>query len=146
MTSGSSILSAVLDRDAIARARRRRELEEALVDETERELALREQVEAIVLEAEGPRIDAALRAALSPEDVDVLAEVLAGDDAATAEAAWEDEWELEVEPLDLDAALARLGAEIDACAARRDALTRAIALLEHPLERPLSTPATETGS
>jgi hypothetical protein len=121
----------VLDHDAIARSRRRRDLEEVLADEVDRERALREQVEAVVLEAEGPRIDAALRGALDPADAGLLDDLLSG--AASEDDPWDDGWEVELDPVDHDAELARLAGEIAGCAARQEALTRAIRLLEQPL-------------
>ena len=63
-----------MDRDAVARAGRRAQAEEALADEREREAALRRQVAEVVLEQEGPRIDAEALAAL---DADVARRVRA---------------------------------------------------------------------
>jgi hypothetical protein len=142
-TSGSTILSTVLDRDAIARARRRRELEEALADEAEREHALREQLEAVVLDAEAPRIDAFLRATLDPADVDLIDDLLGGPDDDSEDDAWLEEWQVSLETAEADVEtagpedeLARLHTEIARSTARRDALVRAIALLEAPLPAP----------
>jgi hypothetical protein len=47
-----------VDRDAVARAVRRAQAEEALADEREREAALRQQVAEVVLEQDGGRVDA----------------------------------------------------------------------------------------
>ena len=58
-----------MDRDAIARAGRRAQAEEALAFEREREAALREQIAALVLEEEGPRLDAEAFASLDDADV-----------------------------------------------------------------------------
>lgn len=133
----------MLDRDAIARARRRRELEEALADEVERERILREQVEAVVLEAETPRIDAALRAALDPRDVELIGNLLAGEDEDDGDDAWTMEWVISLDSAEdehdesgVDDELARLHSEIARASARREALARAIALLESPLPAP----------
>jgi hypothetical protein len=59
----------VVDRDALARAGRRAQAEEALEFERERESELRRQVAELVLEEEGPRVDAAVFATLDDEDV-----------------------------------------------------------------------------
>lgn len=138
-----SILTNVLDRDTIARARRRRELEEVLADEVERERVLREQAEAVVLEAEAPRIDAALRAALDPKDLELIDDLLAANGAHDEDEAWMEAWEISLESAEADAQtagaddeLARLHAEIARSVARREALARAIALLETPLPAP----------
>jgi hypothetical protein len=58
-----------VDRDALARAARRAQAEEALVFERERETELRRQVAEFALEQEGPSIDAAAFAVLDDEDV-----------------------------------------------------------------------------
>ncbi len=63
-----------MDRDAVARAGRRAQAEEALADEREREAALRREVAEVVLEREGPRIDAEAFAGL---DTDVVRRVRA---------------------------------------------------------------------
>ena len=61
-----------MDRDAVARAGRRAQAEEALAFEREREVALRDQIAALVLEEEGPRVDAAAFAGLEPEEVELV--------------------------------------------------------------------------
>lgn len=58
-----------MDRDAIARAGRRSQAEDALAFERDREAALRLQIAELVLEEEGPRVDAEAFAALVPDDV-----------------------------------------------------------------------------
>jgi hypothetical protein len=58
-----------VDRDAVARAGRRAQAEEALVFEREREAALRRQVAELVLEEEGARVDAAAFATLDEDEV-----------------------------------------------------------------------------
>jgi hypothetical protein len=58
-----------VDRDALARAGRRAQAEEALLFERDREVALRRQIEELVLEQEGPRVDAAAFAALDDDEV-----------------------------------------------------------------------------
>ena len=61
-----------MDRDAIARAGRRAQAEEALAYEREREAALREQIAALVLEDEAPRLDAEAFASLDDADVQLV--------------------------------------------------------------------------
>src|SRR5438128_1534649 len=89
--AGRSGLTIVLgvDRDAIAREQRRRQAQEALEFERDRASSLEEQVEAIVAELEGPRIDEETLATMAPEDVEVVraALLLDGDREGS-----EDEW------------------------------------------------------
>jgi hypothetical protein len=65
-----------VDRDAIARSQRRRQVEEALDDERGREAALAERLEEIVAEEEGPRIDERAFARMQPDDVALVREAL----------------------------------------------------------------------
>ncbi len=58
-----------MDRDALARAGRRAQAEEALVFEREREAALRQQMAELVLEEEGARVDAAAFAELAEDEI-----------------------------------------------------------------------------
>jgi hypothetical protein len=58
-----------MDRDAVARAGRRAQAEEALAFEREREAALRQQLAELVLEEEADRVDASAFAALDEDDV-----------------------------------------------------------------------------
>jgi hypothetical protein len=57
-----------VDREAIARGTRRRQAQEALDFERDREQALEEQIALAITEADGPKIDAVAFAAMSPED------------------------------------------------------------------------------
>jgi hypothetical protein len=125
-----------VDRDAIARARRKREVEEELTDERGREEALREQIELIVGEAEGLRIDGALRALLDPDDVELLDDFLLTDaphDTDEPDEAWDEE---EDDDVGVDAEVARLLDEIARSQARQQALERAARLLDDPLAVP----------
>jgi hypothetical protein len=79
-----------VDRDAIARAQRRRQAQEALEFERDRATGLEEQVEAIVAELEGPRIDQEAFASMAPEDVEAVRAVLQPDEAPGAEEDWLD--------------------------------------------------------
>jgi hypothetical protein len=65
-----------VDRDAIARSQRRRQVEEALADEQRRELALAERLEEVVTEREGARVDAEAFGRMEPEHVALVREVL----------------------------------------------------------------------
>jgi hypothetical protein len=60
----------------MARNQRRRQVEEALDDERGREAALAEQLEDVVAEIEGPRIDERVFERLAAEDVTLLREAL----------------------------------------------------------------------
>jgi hypothetical protein len=61
-----------VDREAIARNVRRRQAQESLDFEREREETLKEQIELVIGEAESSRIDAAAFARMSPEDVAIV--------------------------------------------------------------------------
>ena len=63
---------ACVDRAATARAERRRQVTEALEEERGRAEALREQIDAIVLELEGPAIDETAFATMTPEDAEIV--------------------------------------------------------------------------
>jgi hypothetical protein len=65
-----------VDRDAMARKQRRRQVGEALDDERGREAALAEQLEDVIAEAHGPRIDERVFERLDAEDMTLLREVL----------------------------------------------------------------------
>jgi len=69
-----------VDRESIARAERRRQALEALEFERARAAALRERLEAIVVELDGPAIDAAIFAELSPNDVEIVRPTLQSDE------------------------------------------------------------------
>jgi hypothetical protein len=77
-----------VDRDAIARAQRRRQVREALEFERDRATSLEEQVEAIVAELEGPRIDQEAFARMTPEDVEAVRGVLQPNDAPGPDEEW----------------------------------------------------------
>jgi hypothetical protein len=83
-----------VDRDAIARAQRRRQALEALEFERNRETGLSEQIEEIVAEAEGPRIDEEAFARMTPEDAAALRTVLQldGEPFSEDEPLPEDDW------------------------------------------------------
>jgi hypothetical protein len=82
-----------MDVEAIARTQRRRQAQEALEFERDREAALREQLEAVVADAEGPRIDEEAFARMAPEDAELVREILAsGLDGEDPDLDPDDEW------------------------------------------------------
>ena len=74
-----------MDREAVARAGRRAQAEEALAFEREREAALRRQVAELVLEEDGPRVDAAAFAELDDDEVRRVRAALGEPDEDSAE-------------------------------------------------------------
>ena len=113
-----------MDRESIARAELRRQALEALEFERSRAAALRERLEAIVVELDGPAIDAAIFAELSPQDVEIVRPALQGDEAEPVESL-----ELDLEVGDrqeehaswLEEEVARLEQEIVASGRRQQA-------------------------
>ena len=75
-----------VDREAIARAERRRQALEALEFERARAAALQERLEAIVAELDGPALDARIFERLAPADVEIVRAALQSDEAEPAEA------------------------------------------------------------
>ena len=113
-----------MDRDAIARARRRREFEEALEDERSREAALRDQIELVVTEEEGTRIDRELLELLAPGEAGLLADLFhAPDDRDDLDSDEDDGDEPDEDEV------ARLSREIEDSRARQQALEHAVQLL-----------------
>ena len=111
-----------MDHDAIARAGRRREVLDALEFERDREAALLRQIETVVLEEEGPRIDRAARTLLSPSELDLLGNVL-GEPLEPEE---EDE-------VDNAGEIERLQGEVERSRQRQQALAHLSTLLASPL-------------
>ena len=113
-----------VDREAIARAVRRRQAQEALDFEREREQTLEEQIELVIGEADGPRIDAAAFERMSAEDVQIVKAELSpppfdGDDEP-GYIEWDDL--LADDPGDPHAEeLARLNDELENCRRRQQA-------------------------
>jgi hypothetical protein len=82
-----------MDVEAIARAQRRRLAREALEFERDREAVLREQLEAVVADVEGPRIDQEAFARMTPEDADLVRAILvSGLEGEDPDLDAEDEW------------------------------------------------------
>jgi hypothetical protein len=118
-----------MDREAIARAVRRRQVQETLDFEREREQTLIEQVELVIGEAEGSRVDTAAFEKMSPEDVQIVKAELdppaygAGDGTGFFER--DDLFDLdEFEEVDPHAEeLARLNVELEECRRRQQAFS-----------------------
>lgn len=120
-----------MDRDAIARSQRRRQIEEARAEEKARELTLAERLEEVVTEHEGARVDEQAFARMEPEDVALVQEAL---DAPVF--FFEDEDEL-VEPdsdedaeAEAEAEIVRLQGEIAASRRRQQAYDRYLEALD----------------
>jgi hypothetical protein len=78
-----------VDRDAIVRAQRRRQAGDALAFERERMAALEEQIDDLIVELEGARVDGEAFARMEPEEAELASSLLRPGDA---EAPDEDEW------------------------------------------------------
>jgi hypothetical protein len=72
----AAIIVWVMDREAVARSRRRRQVDEALEEERGREEALTNQLEEVVADEDGGRIDELAFARMEAEDVVLVREVL----------------------------------------------------------------------
>jgi hypothetical protein len=132
-----------VDRAAIARSERHRQVVEALEGERDRAAALEEQIVSIVLELEGPGVDEAVFASMAPEDVEIVRRVVHGDladDPGGFAEEWlefaegspdEDEgWQDEQSERDeLEAEIVRLRQEITSCERQQQALERYLAAL-----------------
>jgi hypothetical protein len=115
----------------MARASRRRQADEALASERERATALQEEIERLIVELEGPRIDEAAFARMAPEDAAVVRELI-GEEELPPDEAWavdgDDDEEAPVEPPDTreetEEEIARLQGEIAESRRRQEALER----------------------
>ena len=127
-----------MDREAIAREVRRRQVQETLVFEREREQTLKEQIEIVIAEVEGKRIDEAAFAHMSPEDAEIVALELspptfeAGEEDPSSFFDRDDLINLDTEPeMDPHAEeLARLNGELDDCRRRQRAFEAYLAALD----------------
>jgi hypothetical protein len=119
-----------VDRDAIVRGRRREDALEALEFERQREQALAGQIDAIVVEEDGSRVDEQVFARMEPDDVALVRELLGNGGLVTDEDGddWPDEAGDEMEDADPDE-IPRLEAEIAECRRRQQALERFIEAL-----------------
>jgi hypothetical protein len=131
----SSIVGLV-NRDALARASRRRLALDALAFERDRAALLAEELEDLVAEVEGARVDAAAFAEMRPDEVALAVTALGRDAGLDDEEELTDELEgAEAELEDGDAGdgvedeIARLQGELEASHRVQAALERYIALL-----------------
>jgi hypothetical protein len=114
-----------MDRDAIARRQRRKQVEDALDFERDRETALVEQLEEVVTETEGPRIDEEVFAQLDAADAAVVRQTLTGFDfVAEEDEEFSFDLEDDVEPDDPAEEIARLEGEIEDSRRRQAAFQR----------------------
>jgi len=130
-----------VDRDSIARAQRRRQAEETLDAERDRMAMLAGQIEELVAELIGARIDEEAFATMTPEDAETVRELLgappdfevdeewADDEVEGAEAGADDPAEAEDPAAELEAEISRLEAEIAVSRRRQQALERYLAAL-----------------
>jgi hypothetical protein len=123
-----------VDRDAIARNQRRRQIEEARAEEQRRELALIERLEEVVTESEGARVDAEAFVQMEPEHAALVREVLEvpafledADETGESDAAADDDVEAEAEA---EAEIARLESEIAESRRRQLAYQRYVDALD----------------
>jgi hypothetical protein len=126
-----------MDRDTIARAQRRRQADDALEFERDRERSIAEQIEVIVAELEGPRIDEEAFARMAPEDVEAVRAILEPDSGPGPEEEWlglagsdeADASETEESEDETEEEIARLQQEIAASRRRQEVLERYIEAL-----------------
>jgi hypothetical protein len=129
-----------VDREAIARAQRRRQASDALEFERERAAGLQEQIDTLIVELDGPRVDEEVFAKMAAEDAE-LARSLLSPVEEPADEADEDEWlifgddppEDDEEPdprAEAEAEIVRLQEEIAESRRRQDALERYIEALD----------------
>ncbi|MGH3066597.1 MAG: hypothetical protein ACRDOF_09910 [Gaiellaceae bacterium] len=129
-----------MDREAMARNQRRRVIGEAIELELGRETALGEQLEEMVAELEGGRVDEEVLARLTPEDAEIVRVALTGqspgEETAEDDEDWPDEdWlaaepDPEVDAQELADEISRLEDEIAQSRRRRDALERYVDALD----------------
>jgi hypothetical protein len=120
-----------VNRDAHVRASRRRQAVDALAAEQDREAMLVEQLEDVLAEADGARLDADLFAQMSPGDASLARTALGLDEDPGPEAEPEDD-EAETgaaDPDDLEEEIARLQDVIESSRRVQAALERYLALL-----------------
>jgi hypothetical protein len=131
-----------VDRDAIARGHRRRQAEEALEFERDRMALLEGQVEELVTELIGTRIDDEAFATMPPEDVETVRAVLDPRPVYELDDEWleaEDETseddpapEAEDPEAETEAEILRLESEIAVSRQRQQALERYIEAVTNP--------------
>lgn len=120
-----------VEREAIAREKRRRQALEQLEFEREREAALREQLEEVITEQLGSQIDETAFARMDPEEVEVVRDALVGPGGQSEEEAfldWADEGD--DEEGGEEAEIARLKAELEDSRRRQKAFEAYLHALE----------------
>ena len=124
-----------VEREAIARERRRRQAAEHLEFERDREAALRDQLEELITEQHGSQVDDAAFAGMSPEEVKVVREALVGsddppevDEVEAALSDWPDEAADDAN--DFEDEIARLEGELADCRRRQQAFERYLEALD----------------
>jgi hypothetical protein len=116
------IIFAGMDREQIAREVRRRQAKETLDFEREREKTIQEQIELVIVEIEGPKVDAAAFERMSAEDAAVVREELVvSDDDGGGFFERDDVIMLDDEVDEQAEELARLNDELDDCRRRQRA-------------------------
>jgi hypothetical protein len=123
-----------VDRQAIARARRAKQVREQLADERDREAALQEQLEDLIGEADGPALDEQLFAQMDAEEAKLVRDGLFGmaEEAAPEESFWSEEdgdGPVEEDRDELEEEIARLEREVATCRRRQQAYERYLELL-----------------
>jgi hypothetical protein len=124
-----------MDRQAIVRAERRRRVTEALEFERAREQALRDQIETIVSELDGPALDETAFAAMAPEQAEVVRIELYGQEPEPLGEEWalpleDPEADDELDPVEQqEAEIARLEEEIAGSRRRQQAFEAYLAAI-----------------
>jgi hypothetical protein len=122
-----------VDRQAIARAQRRRQATDALEFERARADALRERLEAIVSELDAPAIDEAVFAAMAAEQAAVVRTELYGAEPEPLDEEWAEEDSPEadpvLDPVEQEAEIVRLQDEIAGSMRRQQAFEAYLAAI-----------------
>jgi hypothetical protein len=119
-----------VDREAVARDVRRRQVTESLEFEREREKTIAEQIELVIVEIEGPKVDAVVFERISAEDAELVKQELALPESEAGEFFERDDVIWLDEPVDERAEeLARLNEELDDCRRRQRAFEAYLAAL-----------------
>jgi hypothetical protein len=138
---------AQVDRDAHVRAARRRQALDALAFEQDREAVLVEELEDVLAEVHGARLDAELFAQMSLDEAQLVRTALRVDDDADADPEEPDpETDNEAEALEDEDAEAEVEAEIMRLQAEIERSRSTQAALERYLELVSQQPAGEAGT
>jgi hypothetical protein len=122
-----------VDRDALARAGRRRQVLEALEFERERETALVQQLEHTLAEAEGARLDEPVFAGMAPEAVEIVRETFQGPQEELEDEEFfleREEFGEEPDPEAVEEEIARLEQQLADCRRRQQAFERYLSGLD----------------